>query len=83
MFSGVSSREELHQNIKALEEPLTCDADYRKSVALKMDGMYDRLCTGCSYCQGCPKEIEISKRIWGRKFPVSPVKSARGNVPSI
>lgn len=61
VLSGVSNREELHQNIKALEEPLTCDADYRKSVALKMDGMYDRLCTGCNYCQGCPKEIEISK----------------------
>ena len=61
VLSGMSNREELYQNIGALEEPLAYHQDYRRSVALKMDGMYDRLCTGCNYCQGCPKEIEVSK----------------------
>lgn len=61
VLSGMSCREELRQNIKALEKPLSCDEDYRRSVALNMDGMYDRLCTGCGYCQGCPKGIEVSK----------------------
>ena len=61
VLSGMSNREELYQNIKALEAPLTYNENYRKSVVLKMEGTYDHLCTGCNYCQGCPKEIEISR----------------------
>ena len=61
VLSGMSNYEELCANVRAMEAPLTCDEGYHQKIALKMDKMYDRLCTGCDYCQGCPQKIEISK----------------------
>lgn len=61
VLSGMGSREELHKNVQAMEGPIVYDAQYHQRVGAQMDRYYDHLCTGCNYCQGCPREIDISR----------------------
>ena len=66
MLSGMSSKEQLMENIKILSAE---DADVltEEEVALidKVSDEYNRLikysCTGCQYCLPCPQKIEIAK----------------------
>ena len=60
-LAGCTTKEHVDDAVKAVEnlveEPAEVVAEKynRKGVAL------NNLCTGCSYCKGCPKGIEIPK----------------------
>jgi ferredoxin len=61
MLSGMKTLEELSENIKPFED---CQ-DFEKKRTLYLNKLsFSRLtnfCTGCRYCDGCPKEINISE----------------------
>lgn len=59
VLSGMCNKEELYSNIKAMEKPLSYNEDFRRRIAEQLDVMYDRLCTGCGYCNKCPQKIRV------------------------
>jgi predicted aldo/keto reductase-like oxidoreductase len=60
-LAGMGSIEEVEENVKAGENfgEMT-DAKLEK-LSSKLSSSLDKLCTGCSYCDGCPKDIDIPK----------------------
>ena len=60
-LSGISEKAHIDDAVKAVDalQPRTAKeicAEYEKSGPV-----YNDLCTGCGYCEGCPVEIEIPK----------------------
>ena len=60
-LAGCTTKEHVDDAVKAVENLV-------EEPAEKVAGKYDKkgmalnnLCTGCSYCKGCPKKIEIPK----------------------
>ncbi len=61
-LSGMGSVEMLEQNVKSMEafRPFTPEEyDRLLSIANEFQKMSDLYCTGCEYCQPCPKGIAI------------------------
>ncbi|MBR1494050.1 MAG: aldo/keto reductase [Acidaminococcaceae bacterium] len=60
VLSGVSSRTELEENIRSVEERSSePDADRVQRVVASIRKL-DHFCTGCRYCGGCPVGIPVS-----------------------
>lgn len=68
MLSGMSSRQQLMQNIETLSKK-DVDVLTEEEIALidKVSDEYNRLikysCTGCQYCVPCPQKLDIPKII--------------------
>lgn len=68
MLSGMSSREQLMQNIKTLSKENAGDLTAEEATLIdKVSDEYNRLikysCTGCQYCLPCPQRLDIPKII--------------------
>lgn len=68
MLSGMSSREQLSQNIKTLSKENAGDLTAEEATLIdKVSDEYNRLikysCTGCQYCLPCPQKLDIPKII--------------------
>jgi len=58
-LSGMSTIEEVEENINTIKYPLTFSDKKRKEIKDKMSKDMDSLCTNCQYCNKCPKDINI------------------------
>jgi len=66
LLSGVSTLEELEENLSAFREP---DLESGKTRLHRVNTQLrslDHFCTGCSYCAGCPQEIPVSSYMQSR-----------------
>lgn len=57
LLSGVSSEEELQENLRAMKETDPEPAADRLARVLSEVSGLKGFCTGCKYCEGCPKGI--------------------------
>ncbi|MGE4283794.1 MAG: aldo/keto reductase [Clostridia bacterium] len=60
-LSGMKTIEEVEENVKAGERLGEMTDEKLRAMAKKLNESLDSLCTGCQYCKGCPKDIEIPK----------------------
>ena len=61
LLSGVSSRDELDENLKTFIEPDPESAEKRLArISDHVRDLHD-FCTGCDYCTGCPAGIPVSE----------------------
>jgi len=55
---GLSSVDQVDEDIRALDEPERLNEEYRQRLIRHMDGVEfakGSLCTGCGYCKDCPQ----------------------------
>lgn len=57
VLSGVSSLEELEENLRAFRQPDLEPPAVRMARVMKHVSDLKGFCTGCKYCEGCPKGI--------------------------
>jgi predicted aldo/keto reductase-like oxidoreductase len=60
LLSGVSSKDELDENMRTFTEKNPEANDVRFERVIKQVGELRNFCTGCNYCDGCPQGIPIS-----------------------
>ncbi len=60
-LAGISSMEELYENLKAGENVTPATDDYLDKMAQNLNRNLNTLCTGCGYCDDCPAGIPIPK----------------------
>jgi predicted aldo/keto reductase-like oxidoreductase len=60
-LSGISSMEQLLENVKAGDYNQDMTEKRLNEIAAKLNEELDTLCTGCGYCRDCPSEIAIPK----------------------
>lgn len=60
-LAGMGSIAEVEENIKAGENFGEMTDEKIKRMSERLNSSLDKLCTGCQYCVGCPKEIDIPK----------------------
>ncbi|SES87667.1 hypothetical protein SAMN05660297_00815 [Natronincola peptidivorans] len=58
-LAGMGTIEEVEENVKTLQHPLTFSEEKRLEIKNKMVKDMDALCTTCQYCLKCPKKIKI------------------------
>lgn len=58
---GVSSIEELEEDVLAAENLEPMREGYLEEMAKNLGSELNSLCTGCSYCNECPSEVPIPK----------------------
>lgn len=58
---GMGTKEEVLENIKAGESIPELTAQRLEHIKKNLNASLDTLCTGCGYCKGCPKDIQIPK----------------------
>jgi uncharacterized protein len=58
---GMGTIEEVEENIKAGDNFGEMTDVKIAAMAEVLNSSLDKLCTGCSYCKGCPKDIQIPK----------------------
>lgn len=58
VFSGISSKQEIHENVAALSDEKFIGTKRIEAVEDQLKQM-EGLCTGCGYCKECPKSIPI------------------------
>lgn len=66
MLSGMSSKDQVEENIKLLsDENITEMTDDESALIDKVSDEYNRLikyaCTGCNYCMPCPQKLDIPR----------------------
>ena len=66
MLSGMSSKDQVDENIKLLsDESITEMTDDESALIDKVSDEYNRLikyaCTGCNYCMPCPQKLDIPR----------------------
>lgn len=61
VLAGMGSIEEVIQNCKIGDNLKKLDTAKLKEIESKLFNSMDKLCTGCRYCEHCPKEIPVSK----------------------
>lgn len=66
MLSGMSSKDQVEENIKLLsDESITEMTDDESALIDKVSDEYNRLikyaCTGCNYCMPCPQKLDIPR----------------------
>lgn len=61
VLAGMGSIEEVIQNTLAGNQINEFPEGKLKEIESKLFSSMDTLCTGCRYCEHCPKDIEISK----------------------
>ena len=60
-LAGMGSIAEVEENIRAGESFGEMTEARMEALSNKLNSSLDKLCTGCSYCIGCPKDIDIPK----------------------
>lgn len=68
VLSGVSTQEELRENLASISNPSPEPPDRR---ILRVDAHLMQIkdfCTGCNYCNGCPQKIPISAIMQCRNY---------------
>ncbi|MBN1670014.1 MAG: aldo/keto reductase [Kiritimatiellae bacterium] len=63
-LSGMSTIEQVEENLRTAADPRTLNSDEQRLVAEQLDRlakMADVYCTGCGYCVPCPNEVNIPK----------------------
>lgn len=83
VLSGMSTMKEMQENIAAFigKQP-EADNERINRVRTHLAGM-DGFCTGCSYCDGCPKGIPIYKLMQAYNMRLFPSGKNRGNDPEL
>lgn len=66
VLSGISSEEELEENLRAVREPDPEPPAQRLSRVLAAVSELKGFCTGCKYCEGCPKGIPTAQIMQAR-----------------
>ncbi len=61
VLPGISTMEELIQNVKVGDKIEELSQSKLDEIQSKLFSSMNELCTGCRYCEYCPKNIEISK----------------------
>lgn len=61
VLAGMSSINEVLENVKIGDEMRHLDEKKLKEIESRLFSSMDTLCTGCRYCEGCPKDIPVSK----------------------
>ncbi|MBZ4647670.1 MAG: aldo/keto reductase [Clostridia bacterium] len=61
VLPGMGTIEEVEENVKAGENFGEMTEEKLNKMAKMLNESLDALCTGCQYCKGCPKDIEIPK----------------------
>lgn len=60
VLAGMGTLEEVEENIKTVERPLSFSSEKRREIQAKIGDGINTLCTTCGYCMKCPKKIKIS-----------------------
>ncbi len=62
VLSGMGSKEEVDENVKAVERPLVVSLEKRQEIENKLTEKLDTLCTNCQYCREkkCPSKIKMN-----------------------
>jgi uncharacterized protein len=60
-LAGMGTVEEVEENVKAGENITEMTEAKLEALSKQLNSSLDTLCTGCQYCLGCPKQIEIPK----------------------
>jgi uncharacterized protein len=60
-LAGMGTIEEVEENVKAGENLGVMTDEKLASMSKLLSSSLDKLCTGCAYCTGCPKDIQIPK----------------------
>lgn len=82
VLSGISSEEELEENLRAVREPDPEPPAQRLSRVLAAVSELKGFCTGCKYCEGCPKGIPTAQIMQARNALLfDPVVSYNRNGP--
>ena len=61
VLAGMGSMEEVLQNCSIGDNLSKLDAKKLQEIEGKLFNSMDKLCTGCRYCEYCPKKIPVSK----------------------
>lgn len=61
VLAGMGSLEEVIQNCRIGDNMKQLDDKKLKDIENKLFNSMDKLCTGCRYCEYCPKKIPVSK----------------------
>ncbi len=61
VLAGMSSVEEVIQNCRIGDNLKKLDEKKLKEIEDQLFNSMDKLCTGCRYCEHCPKQIPVSK----------------------
>ena len=81
VLSGVSSEKELEENLRAVTEADPEPAAERLPRVLSAVSGLKGFCTGCKYCEGCPKGIPTAQIMQARNallFDPTPAYSRNG-----
>lgn len=76
ILSGISTEEELAENINALNGCSKESAEERIERVKNAFCSIDNFCTGCNYCDGCPAGIPISSFMQSRNAMLYPATTA-------
>lgn len=60
-LTGMKSKEEVEENVKAAINVDKMTPEKMKKLNTHLSSSLDTLCTGCGYCNSCPKGINIPK----------------------
>lgn len=61
VLAGMENIEQIIENAKVGDKIEEVSETRQKEIENNLFSSMDKLCTGCRYCESCPKEIEISK----------------------
>jgi len=61
VLSGISSIEQVMENTRIADSITELDETAIARIGSKLSSTLNSLCTGCRYCEHCPKEIQVSK----------------------
>lgn len=61
VLSGISNEAELVENVEAFKEKKIFPVSKVEEIKNRIETEFDILCTGCNYCNGCPKSIKINQ----------------------
>jgi len=61
VLSGMMNEQEVEENTSIFDEKNVFPKEKVEQIKTIIVKDFDNLCTGCNYCAGCPKEIEINQ----------------------
>jgi len=83
-LSGMSTMEQVQENIKICSDDMTLNADEQKIIDDQLERLQkaaDLYCTGCKYCMPCPNSVDIPRvfSIYNQARVYGMAESARKN----
>lgn len=61
VLAGMKNINEVIENVKVADNLKEFDESKLNEIKSRLSSSMDTLCTGCRYCEGCPKGIQIPK----------------------